>query len=306
MIAESAVAALPTSLPSFLRDPSTVADIGEMAREPDRWRVAGAAHDGHRDPDHYAYADDQGKLGGGPGFTALPTTRQAYDALLGKAGAAPDEVGFLPYAIIEGFQQVTKDFVYWRADRAGLRLERDPARRAWLEADRRRREAQMVYDIGVFAHFVGDATQPMHLSVHHDGWGNFPNPDGFTDQKVHIPYEGAYVAHVVTPERVRAAMSPARAIAAPVGLEVGAWLEASRFEARTWYALEKDGAFKPGDPRGVDYTTRRLGLAASELRDLLVAAWSASTAGQVNYPVATLADIESGKVNAWTVLHGPD
>lgn len=306
MIAQAALGALPAELPDFLRDPQSAADIGEMAREPDRWRVAGAAHDAGRDVGHFAYADDDGRLGGGPGFTALPPTRAAFADAVRRAGGDPEQVGYLPYAIIDGWQQVAKDFVYWRADRAGLRLTRDPGKLAWLAADRRRREAQLIYDIGVFAHYVGDATQPMHLSVHHDGWGDYPNPDGFTQAKVHIPYEGAYIAREVTFAMVRGAMTPARRLQAPVEAEVGAYLAEASKEVRGWYTLEKDGAFKPGDARGARYSAGRLGVAASMLRDLIAAAWVHSADGQVNYPVATLREIEAGRVDAYTVLRGPD
>ena len=65
-------------------------------------------------------------------------------------------------------------------------------------------------------------------------------------------------------------------------------------------------AFKPGDRRGAIYTSGRLGVAASMLRDLIVAAWVASADGKVNYPLASLRDIEAGRVDALDALRGPD
>ncbi len=306
MITVAALSALPSETPGFLRDPVFAADAGEWAREPDRWRLAGAAHDALRDPFHYAYADDDGRLGGVCAFSALPPTRAGYEALLRKAGVDPDTVGYLPYAILDGWQQLAKDLVYWRADRAGLRFAHDPARLAWLEVDRRRRESQITEDIGLLAHYVGDATQPMHLSLHHDGWGDGPNPEGFTTARVHIPYEGAYVAAAVTPSAVRAAMPAPRSLARPAEQETGAWLQAQSGAWRSWYRAEKAGAFQPGDPRGVAYTAERLGTAAGMLRDVIAAAWTSSAAGQVNYPVVSIRDLEAGRADAYAVLHGVD
>ena len=306
MVTVTAVQSLPPELPGFLRDPVTAADAGEWAREPDRWRLAGAAHDALRDPFHFAYADDEGRLGGVVPFSALPPTRGAFEAELRKAGVDPEEVGGLPYAILDGWQQLTKDLVYWRADRAGLRFTRDPQKLAWLEADRRRREAQITEDLGLLSHYVGDATQPMHLTVHHDGWGVGPNPRGFTTVKVHIPYEGTYVAATVTPSAVRAALPPPRALTRTAEQETFAWLEAQSTAWRDWYPMEKAGAFKPGDARGATYTAQRLGTAAGMLRDIVSAAWAASATGQVNYPVVSIRDIESGRADAYAALHGVD
>ena len=305
VVTTEALRGLPATTPSVLRSVEFVADAAEWAREPDRWRLAGTPHDEMRDVNHFAYADDDGRLGGGPMFSALPATRDAFAQAVRKAGGDPEKVGYLPYAILDAWQQVAKDFVYWRADRAGLKYARDPRALAWLEGDRRRRESQLAFDIGVLSHYVGDATQPMHLSVHHDGWGAGPNPDGFTLEKGHVPYEGPYTAGVVTPEAVRAAMAAPRDTG-PSAQAVGAYLDTASKETRVWFALEKAGAFKPGDARGVRYTTGRLATGAAMLRDMIAAAWTASATGQVNYPVVTVRDLESGKADAYLALRPAD
>ena len=33
----------------------------------------------------------------------------------------------------------------------------------------------------------------MHVSIHYNGWGPFPNPDGFTQDRIHASLEGIYV-----------------------------------------------------------------------------------------------------------------
>ena len=49
-----------------------------------------------------------------------------------------------------------------------------------MQHDQERREQHDPADLGDWAHFVGDGSQPMHVSVHFNGWGDFPNPRGFT------------------------------------------------------------------------------------------------------------------------------
>jgi hypothetical protein len=39
-------------------------------------------------------------------------------------------------------------------------------KRAWFEADRRLHEKLTLRDIGVWSHYVADASQPLHVSVH--------------------------------------------------------------------------------------------------------------------------------------------
>lgn len=305
LIAAEALRELPADTPALLRSAEMIEDVSEWAREPDRWRLAGTPHDEIRDVNHFAYADDDGRLGGGPTFASLPATREAFAQAVRKAGGDPERVGYLPYAILDAWQQVGKDFAYWRADRAGLKWSHDPRALAWLEGDKRRRESQLAFDIGVLAHYVGDATQPMHLSIHHDGWGDGPNPDGFSLEKGHVRYEGPYTASVATAESVRTAMSAPHALGPPAQA-VGAYLDAGAKEARIWFALEKAGAFTPGDVRGARYTTARLAVAASMLRDMIAAAWSASATGQVNYPIVSVRDLEAGKADAYLGLRPAD
>ena len=306
MIGQIAIEALPGELPAFLRASS--ADVAELAREPDRWRGAGQPPDEMRAPQHYFYLDDEGRTPGGFDLHHLPATRGAYIAALSKVGVDPDSVGYLPYVIADGYQQLVKGFAFWRADAAGERFATDAKKRAWLTADRQRRERQIVQDIGLWAHYVGDATQPMHVSVHHDGWGDYPNPDGFTTQKVHVPWEGAYVAAEVREGDMRAALPAAGACGRATPLAcAGAYLEQSRAQLRPFYALEKAGAFKSGEAKGRAFAAGRLAAAAGALRDLISQAWLESTKAAVNnYPPVPVADLEAGRADAYDVLHGLD
>ena len=125
------VQALPPSLPAFLRTPEVARDIGEWSREPDRSRGAGRTHDSDRDPGHFADIDDDGKLLGGPTLDHMPLTRAEYEKQLQAAGTDSWKAGYLYYNLVEGWQQLVKDFAYWRADAYGEKTSTDPAHKAW-------------------------------------------------------------------------------------------------------------------------------------------------------------------------------
>jgi hypothetical protein len=304
MVGRLGAEALPAELPAFLHTRQAIQDIGELAREPDRSRGSGRIHDNIRDPAHFVDVDDEGKVLGGPALAALPPTRSEYDTALRAVGTDITKAGWLPYALVDGWQQLAKDFAYWRAASAGERLEKDPARKAWLASDRARRERQVIVDLGVWAHYVGDATQPMHVSVHYNGWGDGPNPRGFTTDRIHVPFEGPFVRANVQEADVRAKMRAYRACRCPIERRTAEYLiDNARFIV-PFYEMEKAGGLKGEHPAGAAFAAERLAAAASELRDLVQDAWSASASVKVGYPESSLADIESGKADAYSLLYG--
>ena len=307
MIGEAAIQGLPGELPPFLRQESSAVAIGELSREPDRSRGAGRAHDADRDPGHFVDGDDAGKVGGAVPLDALPPTREDYETALRAAGTDSWKMGYLPYSIVADWQQLAKDFAYWRVDDAGARLVGDPKHRAWLAADRERRQAQILVDIGLLSHFVGDGSMPLHVSIHYNGWGPFPNPAGYTEERVHVPWEGPYTARVVTLGAVRVGMAPFHDCRCPIEQRVGAYLMGDQRTVVPFYELEKAGAFQPGVAKGVAFTTERVAAGAAELRDEIVLAWRASESAKVGYqPEIAVSDVEAGKVDPFDSLYGDD
>jgi hypothetical protein len=306
LIGREAVLALPDELPGFLRAASAADAVGELAREPDRWKGAGAVHDSDRNPAHYVNPGDDGVIAGGPSMRSLPPTRDAYEAALRAVGTNSWKVGYLPYAIIDGWQQLAQDFAYWRADTAGAAKSADPAHRAWLRADGTEREALILRDLGTLAHYVGDGSQPLHVTVHYDGWGPFPNPGGYTQQRVHVPFESEFVSRNVTADGVRAAMAPYRDCRCDIADWTSAYLGATAAQVGPFYELEKAGGFGPGDGRGRAFATQRVAAGAAALRDLVVDAWRASAARRVGWPAVSVADVEAGKADPYDSLYGID
>jgi hypothetical protein len=305
-IGRAAIEALPPDVPAFLRSPAMAEALGELSREPDRSRGAGKAHDADRDPGHFVDAGDDGRIAGGPLLAAPPPTRDDYEAAMRAQGSSGWKMGYLPYSIVEDWQQLTLDLAYWRVDVAGAKLSHDRAHRAWLEADRVRREALIAADLGPLSHFVGDGSMPLHASIHFNGWGPFPNPEGYTEEKVHTPWEGAYVRTQIPYAEVVRRMRPFQDCGCPIEQRTGAYLATTLASVIPFYDLERAGAFKPGNPRGLDYTATRIAVGATELRDQIVLAWRASASARVGWPAISVADVESGKLDPYDSLYGLD
>jgi hypothetical protein len=62
-----------------------------------------------------------------------------------------------------------KDFAYWRVDVTATEAATDPACAARFARDRQLRETLILRDLGVWSHYVADASNPMHTTIHADG-----------------------------------------------------------------------------------------------------------------------------------------
>jgi hypothetical protein len=307
LLAEEAMRALPAYVPAFLRSSEGIVDVGEYAREPDRWRGAGDVHDSDRTPAHFIDLDDQGLTLAGQSLDNLPKTRSDYEAALRAKSIDPAKAGYLPYATIDAYQQVIKDMAYWRILNLMEGREADRTKKAWYRADRVRREDLTLRDIGVLAHYMGDTTQPLHLSIHYNGWGTFPNPDGYTNEKIHGPLEGAFVQANVTGADLRAGIGAYVPCTSAAEVCINGRIRHHFQQVIPLYQLEKAGGFKEGDPRGKAFITARLAEGASDLRDALLDAWRDSKTMPVGYPAAIYDDFVASKVaDPYGSLYGND
>lgn len=245
-----AVEKLPDTVPAFIRTPEAAAEIAVMGRELDRSKGAGKTHDAERDPGHYVDLADGGSVEGILPLGQLPATHEEYDTLLRAGGKSQYKVGYLPYSIVDGFQQLRKDFAYWRALTKAIETATTPEEKAWFEADRRLREKLTLRDLGVWSHYGGDASQPLHVSIHYNGWGDYPNPNGYTTKKIHAHFEGEFVKHNLQRAAVAAEVGPCPSCDCSIEERTKALLLASLGQVTPLYALEKEGGFKKGDPRG--------------------------------------------------------
>jgi hypothetical protein len=306
MIGEVAVRALPAELPGFLHTPQAALDAGELSREPDRVKGAGRAFDSDHSPAHFLDLDDDGKVLGGPLLSALPATRVEYETQLRAAGQDGWKAGYLPYSIVETYERLAHDFAYWRVLKAAEANPAWTAHRAWFSADRRRREALILADIGELSHFVGDGSQPLHVTIHFNGWGNFPNPAGYSNDKLHSPFESDLVQATVNEAAVAAQVAPFHSCGCPIEQRTEAYLAATGKLVVPFYEMVKAGGLAPGDPRGTALATRQMAVGATELRDLIVEAWRIGGRETVGYKPVSVADVEAGKVDPYPALYGID
>ena len=306
MIGEIALQSLPEELPAFLRKAEAARQVAEVAREPDRAKGASLPHDSDANAAHHVNVGDDLKIARGPSLLALPANRQSYDTALRATGSTQYREGYLPYAIIDAWQQVVMDFAYWRADVAGARYAKTPAERSWFLRDQWIREGLTIRDLGVLAHFVGDGSQPMQVSIHSDGWGNFPNPQSFTATRLRSVFEGAVVRTKLTPEDVSSLLAPYRACRCAIEKRTSEYLITTQKDVVALYQLEKAGGFSARPDDGKAFVSKRLAAGASELRDMITDAWRRSAELSVGTPPVAVRDIESGEASGFDSLRGLD
>lgn len=133
--------------------------------------------------------------------------------------------------------------------------------------------------------------------MHADGWGNFPNPRGFSSTPgIHAHFEGEFVKANVTRDAVKATVPLYRSCECSIQDRARAEIEATFHEVVPFYELELKGAFRNnGTPEGATFATSRLSAGATALRDMIVDAWRASADIVVGYPPVNVHDIETGK-----------
>ena len=209
--------------------------------------------------------------------------------------------------MMDAWQQLGRDFAYWRVLNAAEKRETNMERQAWYRADRIRREALILRDIGVMGHYVGDGSQPHHTSIHYNGWGDFPNPEGFTNSRqTHAVFEGEFTNRVARLDAVEAAMPAAKLDGFDVKARTVSYLTTTLGTVIPFYRLEKAGGFRDSDPRGAAFVNERLAAGAGELRDFIVSAWTASGSASIGWPAVKVAEVEAGTADPWIAMVGED
>jgi hypothetical protein len=308
-----AMRALPPELPSFLKTDRAVTTVEALGPEEDFLKGAGVSWDHDDDPAHYVDVGDNGMIGESISLHRLPDDMEAYADALASSGSDPYRVGYLPYAIADGWEQLRKDFAYWRAFDYLARSATEKSAAASFASARALREALIIHDIGVWGHFVGDGSQPLHVSVHYNGWGDYPNPKHYTAAHIHAAFEGAFVRDHVGTEAV-ARLVPPGAPQPPDNLltqteilsAIGTYLAMTSSHVEQLYEIEKRGGFRDGSSEAVEFTTARVADGARELRDLVALAWDDSLYDSVGYPEISVQAILSGKITPPPSAFGGD
>ncbi|MBV8489215.1 MAG: hypothetical protein JO199_01705 [Candidatus Eremiobacteraeota bacterium] len=281
---------LPDDVPPFLQTPQAAATIEALGPEMDWLKGSGYSWDHDDDPAHYCDVGDDHKIAGLIALTALPADMEAYAAALAPAQTNPYKEGYLPYSIADGWEALRKDFAYWRAFDY-LSLHAAANERSEFAKAKALRESLVIHDIGVWGHFVGDGSQPLHATVH------------YNDHKIHALFEGAFVRDNVTAAAV-AKLVPSGGPRSGVELisqrellrQIGVYLLASNAEVPTLYQIARRDGFRKNTPEAVAFATARVADGARELRDLIVEAYDNSAYESVGYPVMPVQSILDGKI----------
>jgi hypothetical protein len=307
LVNQLAAAGFAGRMPAFVTAPQAQFEIGYLGPELDRMRGSGKSWDAEYDPGHFIDLLDNGTVADAVSLTHLPRNREEYDTYLRDAGTDQYRAGYLPYAILDGWEQLREDFAYWRADDYVARRGKTAQLRADYARIRNLDQQIVLRDLGEWGHFIADASQPLHVTVHYNGWGRYPNPNGYTESpKTHSMFESIFVNQHVSKARVAAFIRPASSFAKPNTLltqeqmlgSIAGYLQTSANTVPKLYAIEKAGGFANASPQAVDFTASRLAAGAMELRDLSVLAWQDSLYSSVGYPAISVRDILAGKA-AW-------
>lgn len=273
-----------TSAPEWLKARSD--QVVDQSVVPDRWRGVRIAQLTHiNNPDHYLDVEELADFG--LTMETMSPLRHEFVEQMFAARAKPDfkgrpvnqardpdktmsYPGFLPHATLENYGRLVSAFKVIRI----LEKLADPKREAQLEATR----GSAIATMGVLSHFVGDAAQPLHTTIHHHGWVG-DNPSAFTtDRGFHSYIDGTIIRHhALGVSEVRDAMKDTRREA---GDPRNPWPDVLVHIKRSFdgvvplYELQKSGDLER-DP-GKTFIAGRLADGAAMLGAIYEAAWKAS------------------------------
>jgi hypothetical protein len=278
MINKLAAENLPADVPYFLHNGNGIDIMNWMGPEPDRWKQRDAEPelDATQSPDHFfdyewaIYGATPCRAGTTDCNDGYRFPRKRYDFIRAMASALPkhpeiqnfETVGFQPWQVEEVWQRLKSDMREYRKIVAA-------------NGDTAPVQLAILYDAGWLGHYVGDGSQPLHLTIQYNGWTG-PNPNGYTtEHHIHAQFESVYVSANIKPDDV----APLVAAAKPVEIndewnEYFQYIDRSHALVEKVYQLDKAGAFTDaGTTEGKSFTEERLAAGAIELRDLIYSAW---------------------------------
>jgi hypothetical protein len=291
IVNQLALASLPTNFPAFVQAPDAAERVAFLSGEPDRWRNMQDLPLRHvNGPDHYIDLEQLADYGLKP--DQLPVLRYDFVAQLALARRAHPEkfqaidpaadadhtrqlVGFLPWAIAENYAKLKSSFSYL----ATFEEDGTPQEIANAQAD-------ILYVMGVMGHYVGDAGQPLHTTIHHHGWVGDNTNHYTTNRSFHSWIDGGYFAkvHGVNLKDLQAKLRPAQIVtingqpAKPEEMfqAAMAFIEEQQKMVEPLYELEKEGKLSGDGEKGLEgkaFLEGQLLKAGQMLGDIWFSAW---------------------------------
>jgi hypothetical protein len=259
MTGRAAAMNIPKEMPEFFR--KSVDQLTYLNPEPDRWRAPDTTAREMNQAFTYDHYID---------LEALPPgALDAHDRwefwTRAQAGGVKKvaDAGFLPYRINEMYQRLEKEFQLWRN-------EKNEDKREFIEQ-------RIINDAGILGHYVADAANPHHTSVHHDRWAEgYPNPNNYTTVRgFHSRFESRYVETHIKDADVMARVQGEPRRIDDVRAGVMQHIMSSHALLNQLYELDRNEAFGP-DTKGdahKQFTASRLAAGADMLRNLWWTAW---------------------------------
>jgi hypothetical protein len=254
VINQLALASLPTNFPAFVFASAARERIAFLSGEPDRWRnVPDLPLKQDNGPDHYIDLEELNHYGMTP--DTLPSLRYDFVGQLAvframhadqfplidpvrDAAHTGNLVGFLPWTITEYTARLKSAFSYLKAyqEAGGSSNEIVSA------------QENIIYLMGVMGHFVGDGSQPLHTTIHFNGWVG-SNPHGYTtNHAFHSWIDGGYFRKTggLKVETMLGKIRPAEHVVQPAQTNgifrvAVAYLAEQNTLVQPLYQLEKDG-----------------------------------------------------------------
>ena len=186
--------------------------------------------------------------------------------------------GLQAYSVMEGYERMKAGMRLYRAvdnpQQSRGNLASTLAAISPLFSDTAQVKRMLANDIAFYmgwvGHYVADAAQPLHNSMHHDGWSG-ANPKGYTrDPEIHGRFESRYVDLIETtsPDVAKYMRKDARHLDDVWKATLDHSIEA-RNSVEDVYRADLRGAFqKKDDTEARELVYKRLAAGASFLRDL--------------------------------------
>ncbi len=293
-INQLALGMLPTNYPAFVKSPAAVERVGFLGGEADRWRNVQDLTFRHvNGPDHYIDVEELERYGlkleslppmRGDFIAQLAVTRKLNRELGAELEASwgrnedhtRELIGLLPWKITEEYGRLKACFAYLRV------FEEDGGRpEEILNA-----QEDVVYVMGVMGHFAGDAAQPLHTTIHHNGWAGANPKDYTTNNRIHSLVDSSYLARVGGADyggigrrgrvadvlRINGRPAKPEEVFQAVVLFVG---QENR-EVEHFYQMEKEGKFSGSGETGKEgkaFLEEQILKGAQFLSDLWYTAW---------------------------------
>jgi len=268
----AAVKSIPADGPVFLKEyEDWIAKTGPV---PDSWRGNTEPYSKiFEDPNHGWFKEQFAFM------DSIPRSRyefvlRLYDEYLKIRDKDPERAaltnvrwtGTMPYAAMENYDRMKSAMRLYRRAIAVKSPE--------SEIDARYLAQDTAFYLGWLGHYTADGAQPLHDTIHHDGWLG-PNPKQYTtDPRIHGRFESSFVELIqLTDSDLMPLMEKPKVLDDPFAA-VLAHLDDASSHVEEVYVLDKAGAFADkGNEPAARLVKTQLAKAAALLRDLAYTAW---------------------------------